>query len=70
MSNENKLSMHPCPICQKSMFVTGRAANGASLTSCGHKFKFKKTKSEKIADREWIRTPWGLERVASVGKQE
>lgn len=64
--DKEKISVHPCPICKKEMFITGRSATGASLTSCGHKFSFKKTKSEKVADREWVRYPWGLERKVST----
>lgn len=59
-----KLSQHPCPICRKMMFITGTTPKGEKLTSCGHKYKFKKTRSQKEMDRRYVRTPdGGLELV-------
>lgn len=58
---QNKISQKPCPICQKMMFVTGIDNKGKKITSCGHKFSFKKTKSQKMMDRRYVETPWGLE---------
>jgi hypothetical protein len=46
------------------MFVTGTTQKGEKLTSCGHKYKFKKTRSQKEMDRRYVRTPdGGLELV-------
>lgn len=55
--------MHPCPICQTMMWVIGSTAKGEKLTSCGHKFKFKKTRSQKDFDRKYVQTPYGLELI-------
>lgn len=57
----NKISSKPCPICRNMMIIIGQTPKGEKLTSCGHQFKFKKTKSEKDIDRKYIRTEWGLE---------
>lgn len=43
------------------MLIIGRTKKGEKLTSCGHAFKFKKTKSQKEIDRKYVQTPWGLE---------
>jgi len=59
MEPKLKLSSHPCPICQKMMFVIGKNDKGEKLTSCGHKYKFKKTRSQKEMDRRYVRTPDG-----------
>lgn len=56
-----KISSKPCPICRTMMVVVGVSAKGEKITSCGHQYKFKKTKSQKDADRKYIQTPWGLE---------
>lgn len=58
-----KTSMYPCPICKEIMCIIGKTEKGEKLTSCGHKFKFKKTRSEKLSDRKYIKTEYGLERV-------
>jgi DNA-directed RNA polymerase subunit M/transcription elongation factor TFIIS len=60
--NANKLSMKPCPICQEMMIVIGNDGK-KKLTSCGHKFHFKQTRSQKEMSRKYIETPWGLELV-------
>lgn len=61
MSN---LSLKPCPICTKMMWIIGTDTKGKKITSCGHKFRFKKTKSQKDMDRKYVRTPdGGLELV-------
>lgn len=58
------VSNYPCPICHKKMFIIGKSAKGEKLTSCGHAFKFKKTRSQKEMDRKYVRTPdGGLELV-------
>lgn len=58
-------SSYPCPICHTKMLIIGRTKKGEKLTSCGHAFKFKKTRSEKEMDRKYIRTPdGGLEKVS------
>ena len=59
----DKISKHPCPICQKMMWVIGKTPKGEKITSCGHQFKFKKTRSQKDMDRKYVQTPWGLELV-------
>jgi hypothetical protein len=63
MSEGPKLSSKPCPICRTMMFIVGSTKKGEKLTSCGHKFKFKKTKSQKDIDRKYVRTEWGMELV-------
>jgi len=62
-NNANKLSMKPCPICQQMMVVIGEDGKGKKLTSCGHKYSFQKTRSQKEMDRKYVETPWGLELV-------
>jgi hypothetical protein len=57
------VSKHPCPICKEMMLVIGESPKGEKLTSCGHKYSFKKTRSQKEADRKYIKTEWGLEKV-------
>ena len=59
MSEAPKLSSKPCPICRQMMFVIGVTKKGEKLTSCGHKYKFKKTKSQKDMDRKYVRMPDG-----------
>lgn len=60
----DKLSLKPCPICTTMMWVIGTDNKGKKITSCGHKFKFKKTRSQKEMDRKYVRTPdGGLELV-------
>jgi hypothetical protein len=59
----NKLSMKPCPICHEMVLIIGRDEKGKKIASCGHKFHFKKTKSQKDMDRKYVQTPWGLELV-------
>lgn len=58
MSN---FSLKPCPICQQMMWVIGTDNKGKKLTSCGHKFRFKQTKSQKDMSRKYIKTEFGLE---------
>lgn len=58
------ISKKPCPICQTMMFIIGTDKKGKKITSCGHKYKFKKTKSQKDMDRKYVSTPdGGLELV-------
>jgi ssDNA-binding Zn-finger/Zn-ribbon topoisomerase 1 len=62
--NHSQVSLKPCPICRTMMLVIGTDNKGKKLTSCGHAFKFKKTRSQKEMDRKYIRTPdGGLELV-------
>lgn len=59
-----QMTGYPCPICREMMWVIGVTKKGEKLTSCGHKFKFKKTRSQKEMDRKYVRTPdGGLELV-------
>lgn len=58
-----KISIKPCPICKEMMVVVGTSAKGEKITSCGHQYSFKKTRSQKESDRKYISTPWGLELV-------
>jgi len=57
------VSKYPCPICKNTMTVIGKTDKGEKLTSCGHSFKFKRTRSQKVIDRKYITTPWGLELI-------
>ena len=57
----SKPSMKPCPICREMMFVIGKTAKGKKIGSCGCRWHFKKTKSEKDMDRKYIQTDNGLE---------
>lgn len=59
----SKISWMPCPICKTQMFIIGTDKSGKKLTSCSHRFKFKKTKSEKKFDKKYIKTEWGLELI-------
>lgn len=59
----NKTSMYPCPICHKMMCIIGTTDKGEKLSSCGHKWKFKKTKSQKQMDRKYVVTEYGLELI-------
>lgn len=58
-----KVSLKPCPICKAMMWVIGKDSKGRKLTSCGHKFKFKQTRSQKMMNRKYVQTEWGLELV-------
>jgi hypothetical protein len=57
------ISQKPCPICHKMVMIIGVDVKGKKLASCGHKFHFKKTRSQKEMDKKYISTPWGLELV-------
>lgn len=59
----NQVSLKPCPICTKMMWVIGTDNKGKKITSCGHKFRFKQTKSQKDMSRKYVQTEWGLELV-------
>lgn len=63
-NTSSKVSVHPCPICRQQMFITGTDAKGRKLTSCGHRFKFKKSRSQKEMDRKYVKTQWGMELVS------
>lgn len=58
-----KFSQLPCPICKEMMFIIGHDSKGKKITSCNHSYSFKKTRSQKIAERKYIKTEWGLELV-------
>lgn len=59
----NKISKKPCPICKEMGITIGSDKKGKKILSCGHKVKFKKTRSEKDMDRKYVSTPYGLELV-------
>lgn len=58
-----KLSTKPCPICHLMVDIIGVDNKGKKIASCGHVFKFRRTKSQKDMDRKYITTPYGLEKV-------
>lgn len=58
-----KFSSKPCPICHQMTTIIGIDDKGKKIASCGHKFSFKKTKSQKDMDKKYIKTEWGLELV-------
>lgn len=58
-------SERPCPICHQPMIIIGRTEKGKPITSCGHSYRFNKTKSQKMMDRQFISYPWGLERASN-----
>jgi hypothetical protein len=66
--NHSRFSMKPCPICHVMGWIIGTDAKGKKIASCGHSYKFKKTKSEKDIDRKYVQTEWGLELVKDKGK--
>jgi hypothetical protein len=57
------MSQHPCPICHQLMFIVGTDAKNKKITSCGHRFRFRLTKSQKDMKRKYIKTEWGLELI-------
>lgn len=61
--NSNKQSLHPCPICQNMMFVTGTDNKGKKIGSCGCTWSFKQTRSQKEMTKKYIKTEWGLELI-------
>ena len=60
---KKKVSMMPCPICKELIFITGKDSKNYSLASCGHRFRFKRSKSRKDMDRKYRETEWGLELI-------
>lgn len=60
MSEEKKVGQ-PCPICHKIIFILGKTKKGETIASCGHKYKFKKSRSQKEMDRKYIKTEDGWE---------
>ena len=66
--DEIKVSLQPCPICHQQMFITGKDDKGKKLTSCGHAYSFKKTRSQKEMDRRYIKTPDGGLELVKEGK--
>jgi len=63
MNSNNNISKFPCPICKEVIFVVGKDHKGKTIGSCGHSWKFAKTRSQKELDRKYIRTEYGLELV-------
>jgi hypothetical protein len=61
--SKRNYSVYPCPICKKNMWVIGKDEKGNSVSSCGHSWSFKKSRSQKELERKYIRTEWGLELV-------
>lgn len=59
----NKISTRPCPICKVEIFIISKTKDGESLASCGHKWSFKKTRSQKDFDRKYVKTANGYELV-------
>ena len=53
--------LRPCPICHKMMWIVGKTKNNKKITSCGHLFRFKKSKIERLIDQKYTKTSWGLE---------
>lgn len=52
-----------CPFCHDLQILIGQ--NGSKkLLACGHRFLFKKTKSQKDMARKYVRTEYGLEKVS------
>ena len=47
---------YPCPICHTKMYIIGTSKKGKKIASCGHTFKFAKSRSAKELDRRYIRT--------------
>jgi hypothetical protein len=66
----NQISLKPCPICSTMMWVIGTDNKGKKITSCGHKFRFKQTKSQKDMGRKYVVTSWGLELAPAEKKDE
>ena len=63
MTEVKNMSIKPCPICREDMFVIGTDKKGRKLTSCGHRYKFKQTRSQKDMSRKYVETEYGLELV-------
>lgn len=59
----NKLSTKPCPICHKMGIIIGTTKKGKKLLSCGCAVRFKRTKSQKEMDNQFVKTEYGLERI-------
>jgi hypothetical protein len=51
----------PCPICHRVGFIVGANDHG-KIMNCGHVYSFRSTRSQKVMDRTYETTPWGLER--------
>ena len=54
-------SIYPCPICQTDMVIVGTNSKGKKIGSCGHVWRFKKTRAAKFLDNKYVKTKWGLE---------
>ena len=63
MSENNKMSLYPCPICKQLIFILGKDKKNYSIASCGHRFRFKQSKSKKELDKKYRDTEWGLELI-------
>lgn len=59
----NNMSKHPCPICGQIVIIIGKDSKNRSIAACGHAFKFKKTKSQKMMDKKYVTTEWGLQKI-------
>jgi hypothetical protein len=57
------ISKRPCPICKEIIWIAGKTKKGESIASCGHVFKFKKSRSEKDFDKKYVQTPYGYELI-------
>jgi hypothetical protein len=60
---KNNISQFPCPICRKLTYVIGSDVKGKKIGNCGCAWHFRQTKSQKEAERKWVKTPYGLERI-------
>lgn len=56
------VSQQPCPICHQVIIIIGNDGK-KKLASCGHKWSFKKTRSQKEMDRKYKKTEYGLELI-------
>lgn len=59
----NKISYRPCPICREKVYVVGIDDKKKKILSCGHSVRFKRTLSQKLFDRKYVKTEWGLELI-------
>jgi hypothetical protein len=54
-------NLRPCPICKEMVFVMGKDKKNFTMVSCGHKYRFKMSRSQKDLERKYIKTEFGLE---------
>lgn len=62
MNSNQKISIRPCPICHQMTTLIGQDDKGKKIFGCGHKARFRRTRSQKEMDRKYVSTPFGLER--------